>query len=93
MSQGPNEKAARKTILDLKDGIDPLPREFGAYAAAAITLAQTLDAGAGLATATVAREYRALVDALRDCTAPLRRTEEEDLDADLSSPVGDAADA
>jgi hypothetical protein len=67
-----------------------MPREFDAYAEAALTLAMALDAGAGLSTAAVAREYRAYVDRMTDLTAPLRRTAEEDLDADLSSAVGDA---
>jgi hypothetical protein len=60
----------------------------GGLAEAAIVLARTLDEGAGLAVAAVARELRATMESLR----PVEE-EHDDLDrflASLSTPVRDS---
>jgi hypothetical protein len=56
-----------------------------ALAGIALTLAEALDAGAGLATAAVARELRATLEALTDDGSD----EAEDVLAGLSAPVRD----
>jgi len=58
--QGSNERAARRSVRALGElsGVQP------ALAESAFTLARALDEGAGLATAAVARELRATLEAL-----------------------------
>jgi len=52
--QGPNEKAVRATLRQLEVSV-----QSDAIARLAVTLAQTLDGDAGMATAAVSRELRA----------------------------------
>ena len=62
----------------------------GALAQSALVLARTLDDGAGLAVAAVARELRATIESLRPV-----EDNDDGLDrflASLSSPVRDATD-
>jgi hypothetical protein len=62
----------------------------GGLAESALVLARTLDEGAGLAVAAVARELRATMESLR----PVEE-DHDDLDrflAGLSTPIRDAAD-
>lgn len=78
----------------LIDSAKLVPGSWGdreaALAAVALTLAATLDAGAGLSTAAVARELRATIAAL----AP-KEADGDDLAfiGDLSSPVGDSSES
>jgi hypothetical protein len=78
------EAAVRETVEDL----DQVTPAHVALVATALTLARKLDEGAGLATAAVARELRAVLDVLT-------KTEGDDADDalndfvnSLSSPLG-----
>lgn len=72
-------------------GTDPVSPAHEGLAASALVLARTLDEGAGLATAAVARELRATLTAL---TAGGSDEGEGDFDAivaSLSAPLVDGA--
>jgi hypothetical protein len=71
--------------LDALIGSLPLDKRGEALAGLALTLAAFLDEGAGMATAAVARELRATVEALTNDGDD----EAEDVLAGLSSPVRD----
>ena len=79
--QGPNEKAVRATLkrLEVNAATDALGQ-------AAVTLGRTLDNDAGMATAAVARELRALLTELEGRTGG-NDDELSRLLADLSAPV------
>lgn len=87
---GPNERAVATVVDALRDA-GQLDTQRGALAELARTLAQTLDAGAGLVVAAVARELRATLTAL---VPP--QEEADAFDAamrrilDGPAPVGDA---
>ena len=75
---GVNRNAADKALarLDLEADADPL-------AALVVTLADTLDNGAGSQTANVAREYRVALDRLRELHPGI--TAPDDFDAFVAS--------
>ena len=79
---GPNERAVRKVVRNSGE----LTGSGPALAETAYTLARALDEGAGLATAAVARELRATLEALSrsgdDGDSAVAR-----LLAELSAPV------
>jgi hypothetical protein len=63
LGHGPVAQATLELIGSLRDqGL--LTDQLAPLAASALVLAQSLDAGAGLAVAAVAREHRALIAAL-----------------------------
>lgn len=79
---GPVERATRKELREWD--------ATGALAESALVLARTLDEGAGLAVAAVARELRATMDSMRP-----GGDDDDDLDrflAGLSAPVRHATD-
>jgi hypothetical protein len=81
----PNRRAVAATLAKL--GADP---ETDARAQLALTLADQLDDGAGMATAAIARELRATLQDLESAGGG-----EDELDkflASLSTPVVDAKD-
>lgn len=80
---GPVERKVRSDIRKLNRD-HPMAE---ALAEMSYTLAMTLDQGAGLAVAAVNRELRANLSEL----ARLGVSNDDDLDADLSTPVRDPA--
>ena len=74
--------------------IGEVPRGLEGLAEAALTLARSLDDGAGLATAAVARELRAtLVELVKGCDRDDDAADPiGELVAQLRAPVGHAAD-
>jgi hypothetical protein len=83
---GRNERAVRKAVRDSGELSGMLP----AVAEVAYTLAKALDDGAGLATAAVARQLMAALDALS------RSGDDSDpgvaaLLAELSAPMGNGS--
>ena len=89
-------KVELATARSLRE-IGELPRGLGGLAEAALTLARSLDDGAGLATAAVARELRAtLMELAKGCERDDNADPIEELVAQLRepvrAPVGDAAD-
>lgn len=89
--RGKVELATARSIEEIGE----LPRGLGGLAEAALTLARSLDDGAGLATAAVARELRAtLLELVRggvrdDGPDPIAELVRE-LSAPVPAPVGDA---
>jgi hypothetical protein len=84
--RGPVETATRVDIA----GLGTLGGIQGSLAETAYRLARTLDEGAGLATAAVARELRATLLAVREVGDV--RNVGADLSAELSTPLDDPAD-
>jgi hypothetical protein len=85
VARGPVERATRRDVKTLGG----LAGVQGSLAEAAYRLARTLDEGAGLATAAVARELRATLLALKEAGGVGARA--DDLAAALSSPLDDPA--
>ncbi|MBI1757989.1 MAG: hypothetical protein HYR62_01955 [Actinobacteria bacterium] len=83
--RGPVEVAVGRMLRDL----DLAAHGAGALAASAAVLARTLDEGAGLSTAAVARELRATVEALTRDGDDGGDDTMADLLARLSAPVRD----
>ena len=83
MAAGPNEKAVRATLRQLEVSVTT-----DALARLAVTLAQTLDGDAGMATAAVSRELRAT---LADLEGRGGDTDDSlaSLIAELSAPMVD----
>ena len=81
MNCGPNEAAVRGELRQLTDASPAL-------SAIAITLAQTLDVGAGMATAAVAKQLVATLEILN----PKEHDGDalDDLIARLSTPLGNS---
>jgi hypothetical protein len=70
------------------DEIGELPRGLGGLAEASLVLARSLDDGAGLATAAVARELRAtLTELAKGCERDSGTDPIEELVAQLRDPV------
>lgn len=82
---GPVEKATRADVEALMSG-HPMGE---ALAEMSFNLARTLDKGAGLAVAAVNRELRANLTAL----AGMGVEGDDDLDAELSTPVRDSTES
>ena len=83
-AQGPNEKAVRSTLKQLEVNVST-----DALARLAVTLAQTLDGDAGMATAAVSRELRAT---LTDLEGRHGGSDDDELTkflAQLSAPLVD----
>ena len=83
--RGPVERATRRDVR----GLGELAGIQHALAEAAFNLAKSLDAGAGLATAAVARELRATLLTLKEAGGVGAGA--DDLAAALSSPMDDPA--
>lgn len=89
-------KVELATARSLRE-IGELPKGLAGLAEAALTLARSLDDGAGLATAAVARELRAtMLELVKGCDRDDGADPIEELVAQLRepvrAPVGDAAD-
>ena len=80
------EGAVRANLLKLHQAGD-LDDKKSALSEVAVVLARTLDDGAGLATAAVARELRATLEALIKETTTNDDTQFNDLFARLSTPI------
>lgn len=68
-TQGPVERATRRSLRRLKEHADP--GLFDALSAGAVALAKELDAGAGLSAAAVHRELRTTLEALAPKDVPV----------------------
>lgn len=85
--QGPNERAVRSTLKQLEVDVTT-----DALARLAVTLAQTLDGDAGMATAAVSRELRATLADLEGRHGGSDNDELTSFLAQLSAPVVDSED-
>lgn len=85
-AQGPNEKALRATLKQLEVSVTS-----DARARLAVTLAQTLDGDAGMATAAVSRELRATLAELEGRHGSDDTSEISRILAELSTPVVDTS--
>lgn len=86
-SRGAVELAVRRTLRDA----ERLNPAHEGLSASAMVLARSLDDGAGLAVAAVARELRATLAALTEAGGGSDGDDFDALLARLSSPVGDGA--
>lgn len=84
----PPELSVEAAVRENLAGVDATSPVHVALVATALTLARKLDEGAGLATAAVARELRATLDALTKGGDDDDDDGFADLVAGLRSPVG-----